>query len=86
MYCIINSVSYQPIVGIVFPGLFYYPFYVNFILTVWFPYRPNLTRNFHKERIVRNGSKRPKFESSTVTTKDRTLLQIAGIEKGLGSI
>lgn len=86
MYCIINSVSYQPIVGIVFSRLYYYSFYVSFILTVWFPYRPNLTRNFHKEPIVGNGSKRPKFESSTVTTKDRTLLQIAGIEKGLGSI
>lgn len=72
--------------GIVSPRLFYYSFYVNFILTVWFPYRPNLTRNFHKEPIVQNGSKRPKFESSTVTTKDRTLFQIAGIEKGLGSI
>lgn len=86
IYCIINSVSYQPRVGIVFSRLFYYSFYVNFILTVWFPYRPNLPRNFHTEPIVGNGSKRPKFESSTVTTKDRTLLQIAGIEKGLGSI
>lgn len=84
--CMINYVSYQPSVGIVFSRLFYYSFYFNFILTVWFPYRPNLTRNFHKEPIVRNGSKRPKFESSTVTTKDRTLLQIAGIEKGSGSI